>query len=355
VRGGRQRRRTRVCSRPGQGRDLGRNRSAVNAVSARPGGRHALARPEACRPECTGCRPAAGQNPDRIGLLARGDPRLRLALRQLGRRGRPVGRRRRRFGRRSRRFGRLGLGRGGRGYGLGGDRFVGGRLAGRRGDDGRRGLRPRRRGWRRFRSRSDGRHRARRRRGGSRWFGFRVLHGLQRRPLRRPRGQEPERIEVPVRVRGQSDAEMDVRRGDVGAGRADRPDHRALRHGAVALDSDRGEMDEGDRVPVAGCDRHRQAVGRNGAGERDRATPGRQDRFALRAADGDAAVLAARVRVGAELELLQHRPRGRPRPGTCRRRKDEEQQSGGADRSQWRQHVVHGKETRSPLSNLVTL
>jgi hypothetical protein len=108
-----------------------------------------------------------------------------------------------------------------------------------------------------------------------------------------------------VRVRGHADAEVDVGLCVLGlAARADRPDGRALRDGLPLLHGDRAEMHERRGVPVRRLDRDRAAAAGNGSGEGDRAARRRDDALAGASADVDAAMLPARVRVGAEHEGL---------------------------------------------------
>ena len=179
----------------------------------------------------------------------------------------------------------------------------------------------------RHRRRLDGRRRCRhgcRRRCGSccrrrrrRRFGRRDGSG---RRLRCDARQERERIEVAVVVGIRPDAEVDVRDGQLrraaradGADRVPLPDRRALR------DRHRTEMGEGHGERVPGQDRDRLAAGGNAAGERDDARCRSDDRRAGGAADVDAAVLPARVRMrGIEHERCEHGPGHRPRPGAGR-------------------------------------
>jgi hypothetical protein len=140
-----------------------------------------------------------------------------------------------------------------------------------------------------------------------------------RRRCRRPRRQQPERVDVAVGLGGDPDAEMD-RRAGVRGGSADRV---ALSHRRTLCDADRAELREGDGVAVGGRDRHGLAVGGNAARERDNAGGRRSDRGGGRAGDGDTAALAAGVRMcGIEGERLEHGALDGPRPGACRRCED---------------------------------
>jgi len=86
-------------------------------------------------------------------------------------------------------------------------------------------------------------------------------------------------------------------------------DRRALRHRR------RAEMCERNGVPVGSRDRDNEPAARHLAHERHLAAGRRVDGRAQVAADVDAPVLAAGVRVGAETEGAEHRSVDRPRPG----------------------------------------
>ena len=98
----------------------------------------------------------------------------------------------------------------------------------------------------------------------------------RRRPDRRylSAGQQQQRIQVPVRLRGPPHAEVDVGHGQLDhPARADRPDEAALRDSRPAPNDDRAEMQQRDRVTVLRLERDRSAPHRDGAGEGD--DPGR--------------------------------------------------------------------------------
>lgn len=99
-------------------------------------------------------------------------------------------------------------------------------------------------------------------------------------------------------------------------------------------------MDERDRVAVVGPDRDRQSTAGDRARERDNACPRRAYGRTRGAADVDAAMLPARIRVVAELEASQHRTRSRPRPRTCGGSENECRDGRGEGRSQRRQHAL---------------
>jgi len=209
--------------------------------------------------------------------------------------------RRRRLGGRSRRLGgrsqRLGRCRGW--HGRLSDRFVG--------DHRRRRLGRRRRGRDRLGAGHDHRCGCVGRRGSGR---RRRRRGRRRRArVRRPRREECERVEVAVGVGRPPHAEVHVgrveRRRPGGPGG---PDRRSLGDDGAALHRDRRQVDEGDRVAVAGGDRHRQPVPGNRAREGHGPLAGRDDGLSLRSSDDDPPALAAGVGVGAELEALQDRP-----------------------------------------------
>ncbi len=149
-----------------------------------------------------------------------------------------------------------------------------------------------------------------------RWQGWRYRSGMMRRRLgsglrcrlrcgrwscRRPRRQERERIDVPLRVRGHTHAEMDVRPVHFrGSARSNRPDLGALAHGVSLFHAERTQMDEGHRVSVAGLDRHDLAVCTDRAREGDDARRRCYDARSRWPGDIDTAMLAARVRVVAD-------------------------------------------------------
>ena len=130
--------------------------------------------------------------------------------------------------------------------------------------------------------------------------GRRLRDGLLgRRGRRRPGREQAERVDVPVRLGGDADAEVDVRRPGDGVGAFTRdPDDSTLLDGAAASDAHRAELEERDRVAVRGLDRQRSASARDGARERDGARAGRPHLGADGRAEVDAAVLTARVRIG---------------------------------------------------------
>lgn len=143
------------------------------------------------------------------------------------------------------------------------------------------------------------------------------LHGRGglRRRSGRARGQERERIHVPVRVGGDPDAQVHVRDGPLRLARRPRgADDGALGEHAALRDGDRAQVGEGHGVTVAGEDRHRQPVGCNRPGEGDAARGRGADGLAGPCGDVDAAMLTGRVRVGDGRERLQDGAVERPAP-----------------------------------------
>jgi hypothetical protein len=196
----------------------------------------------------------------------------------------------------SRRFGRRGHGRGGRRGGSGARR--GSR---RRNRSRRRWSRPGGRAGSRWRSRSRSRSRCRR--------------GRRRRCRRLARRQQRQRIDVPLVVDCDADAEMDVRALMLGlAARADGAHHVALVHDRSLCNACRADVRQRDGIAVGGRNRDRQPVCRHRAGERHRAAGRRPDRFRRFRCDVDPTMLSGRVRVGAEDERAQDPAAHRPRP-----------------------------------------
>jgi hypothetical protein len=171
---------------------------------------------------------------------------------------------------------------------------------------------------------------------------------LRRRLARRRRRQgrrrqEPQRVEVALRLGGNPDPEVHVRLRQLDlAGRADRPHAVTLGYRRALGDRDRAEVGQRDGVPVGRRDREALARSRDDAREGHRPGRGRDDARARGRADVDAAMLARRVRMcRIERERLQDRPVGRPGPGTCRRCQKER---GGNSREQ---NSAHGSPLRS--------
>ncbi|HKO74657.1 MAG TPA: hypothetical protein VJU01_05035 [Gaiellaceae bacterium] len=115
---------------------------------------------------------------------------------------------------------------------------------------------------------------------------------------RRRRGQKPDGIDVPVRLVGLPDPQIDVRLGGLShrPHGVSLPDLEPLRHGIGT------EALEGDREAVGGPDGDRLPARGHRAGEADRAGGGRTNGRAGRRADVDASVLAAGVGIVAKDE-----------------------------------------------------
>ena len=168
---------------------------------------------------------------------------------------------------------------------------------------------------------------SRRRTGRRRWLG-RPRLGLTRRPCREKR----ERIDVPVRIGGQANAEVDVglRVLRVAAG-ADRAHDVAFLDRGPGAYSDRSEVDERDRVAVGGANRQAQPLVGQLPDERGDARCGSPNIGTRRRSDVDSPVLAARVRISFGDERAQHRTVDRPRPCGRRRAQDERDQHSGPE------------------------
>jgi hypothetical protein len=151
--------------------------------------------------------------------------------------------------------------------------------------------------------------------------------------------QQQDRVDVPVRLRGHPDAEMDVRgAGDGVLARANLTDDGALGDGTAACDRDRAELEQRHGVAVGGLNRQRAPTRRDRPDERDGACCGSHDRIADARTDVDPAVLAGGVLVRSERERPQDRPVGRPGPACCDRDDDQ-----GRDRTDDRggEHAPH--------------
>ena len=186
----------------------------------------------------------------------------------------------------------------------------------------------------RSRRRSGTRNRRRWRRGGRRRAADRIGHrsrlrrwlrprpGRRRRVLRRQEGQ---RIEIALRVVGESHPEVDVRHRQLGlAARADRADELPLRDGVAAPDDVRPEVNERHRIAVGSRDRHRLAADRHRPRERDRARDGSNHRCPGGRADVDPTMLSGGIWVRAvEREEREHRALHGPAPAEGGRGNDQ--------------------------------
>jgi hypothetical protein len=234
------------------------------------------------------------------------------------------------------------------------------------GTDGRRDRPERARPWRpastrprprRTRSPSRNRHRHRSRRRGDR-VGCRFTFRRRRRSGL-PDGQQRKRVEIPVRIGGQADAEMDVRLRSFGlAARADRPHDLSFADSRSNGQANRSQVDEGDGIAVRGADRQAEPLAREAAGVGDDPRGRSAYLGSRRRADVDAAVLAARIRVVAGEEGPEHRSLDRPAPG--RRTRDmyeADEQHGHQDHqgvARFENHARARYRAGRLLSNLTT-
>lgn len=176
---------------------------------------------------------------------------------------------------------------------------------------------------------------------------------------RRPGGEQRERVEVPVRVGGQPDAEVNIRLRSFGlAARADRPHDLPLDNRRSDRQSDRSQVDEGDRVPAFGADRQAEPFARQPAGVGDDPRGWSAHLGSRRSADVDAAVLTARIGIVRGHEWPEHRPLDRPAP-RCRARdvpECDEEHSRQADAyvARFENHARATYRAGRLLSNLTT-
>jgi hypothetical protein len=146
-------------------------------------------------------------------------------------------------------------------------------------------------------------------------------------------GQERERVDVALFLGGASDPQVHVRLAGHRVGTlTDRADARSLGDLVSSIHGDRGELQQGHGVAVARSDRQRTTASGNGPGERHDPRSRRAHRFAERAADVDAAVLSARIRIRAEDERAEHGPVERPGPRVSSARKQQHDQRARDDR-----------------------
>ena len=132
---------------------------------------------------------------------------------------------------------------------------------------------------------------------------------------RSTRREQRERIHISLRIACDPDAEVDIR--DLvlwRPARPDRSDSGPFPNGVALPDGERAQLHERHRVAVVGLDSDDLSVRDDRTGERDVARSRREDGGPLLAGNVDPAMLAARVRIPAEDERLEHFSRGRPRP-----------------------------------------
>lgn len=170
--------------------------------------------------------------------------------------------------------------------------------------------------------------------------GWNAGRRLRRRACRRrlgrrlTNGEQRKRVDVPIRLGGQANAEMDVRLGAFRiAARADRPHDLALSDGCPDRHCDRPQMDERDRVPILGADRQAAPLAGQLSREGDDSGRRRAHVGSRLRPDVDASMLAARVRVFSGDERPEHRPIDGPAPrGRARGvREDDDQRRGHHD------------------------
>jgi hypothetical protein len=136
-----------------------------------------------------------------------------------------------------------------------------------------------------------------------------------RRRCEHPRRQEQERVDVAVRVGGDTHAHVDVRDRCLRPAPGSRSDRLALAHGRATRDADRADSDERDGIPVLRADAEGETAAGYRARERHRPADRREHGHARRRADVDAAVLPAGICVRLVVgEAAQHGTVGRPYP-----------------------------------------
>ena len=181
----------------------------------------------------------------------------------------------------------------------------------------------------------------RRRRGRFRyrvWCGRRL--GRRRREVGAPRRKEGQRVDVGL-GRTDADAQMDVWNGVLGLARgAGLGKGVTLRDDVAAADEQRAQVGERN-LGAANGDRHRQAVRRNGAGERHLPRDRSADRTRHAERHVDSAMLAGGVRVPTDRETTEDLTVGRPCPGERGRSRHERPDENEAE---------SGRPPRCPLS-----
>jgi hypothetical protein len=127
--------------------------------------------------------------------------------------------------------------------------------------------------------------------------------------------QERQRIDVPVRFRGNAHTQVHVRlRMLTLAAGADGADDVALGDWRADPHTSGAKVHERDRVTICGADRQRHSGSGNHPDEADRARRRRSHLGAARGADVDASMLSAQVRVVVGPEALQDGSVDRPGP-----------------------------------------
>ena len=221
------------------------------------------------------------------------------------------------------------------------------------------------------RRRRDRRHDRRRRRGAGndrcvRRHGLRCWCGRRRGCRRRgggtPRRKQRERVDVVV-VGAEPDPEVEVRQVVLRVPRRSRLGDRLSRSDVLAaLDEQRAEVHERGPVPVAGRDRHGQAVRGDGACERDLARGGSTSRWCAAESDVDSSMLPRRVLVAPDDEPPQHgtvcgpgpRPRRRAHGERPREREPEAERPSRCPSSEHGSTVASVSGGGNAIDDLVT-
>jgi hypothetical protein len=152
-----------------------------------------------------------------------------------------------------------------------------------------------------------------------------IALGRFRRRLLRTRRQQRQRIDVPLRLGGDADTEMNAL-DKVAARFRDRSHGLAFADARALGDRERGETDQRYGIAVAGANSHRAPASRDGARERHRAGRRRQHVRADLSRDIDAAVLPAQIGIVSEREAPHDRAAGGPGPASGRNRCDQRDQ-----------------------------
>lgn len=149
---------------------------------------------------------------------------------------------------------------------------------------------------------------------------------------RRPCREKRERVDIPVRIGGQANAEVDVGLGPLGlAARADGAHDLPFLDRRPSPYPDRSEVHERDRVALGGANRQAEPLVRKLPDERRDARCRSPDFGTCGRRNVDSPMLAARVRIPFCDERSQHQTVDGPRPRTRRRAQEERQQQPGRE------------------------
>jgi hypothetical protein len=127
--------------------------------------------------------------------------------------------------------------------------------------------------------------------------------------------QERQRVEVPVRLGGQPNSEVDRRHAPFPGAELGFGDHVSLRDRGARAHGEGAEMEKSDGVPVLGPERDRPPAAGHRSRECDHARDWREHVLCRCGRELDPAVLPGRVRVAVDMERPQHRAGHRPAPG----------------------------------------